>query len=102
MTESIIASSLDDDGQLTDAMECRLRAMALKVIEQHAARAGLADTPTEQVYQRFGVSVNVSTHDDEICRLALIITDMETGQDTRYELTEDGDLVEFPEAQGTA
>ena len=83
-------------------MECRLRAMVLEVITQHAERAGLADAPTEQVYRRFDVSINISTHDDEICRLALMITDTETDQGTRYDLSENGDLVEFPEAQGTA
>ncbi len=102
MTESILASPLDDHEPLTDAMERRLRAMALEVIAQHAERAGLADAPSDQVYRRFGVSVNVSTRDDEIFRMALTITDLETGQETRYDLSEDGDLVEFPEAQGTA
>ena len=83
-------------------MECRLRAMVLEVMAQHAERAGLAGAPPDQVYRRFDVSITVSTHDDEICRLALMITDMETGREMRYELAQDGDLVEFPEAQGNA
>ena len=102
MTESIFASYLDDVSQLNDATERRLRDMAAKVIAQHAERAGLANVPSDQVYRRFGAKVQVAGQDDEISRMVLMITDAETGQMTHYELSEDGDLVEFPEAQGTA
>ncbi len=102
MTEFTSSPPLDGDNQLTDATERRLRDMAAEVIAQHAERAGLANAPSDQVYRRFGATVQVAGQDDEIFRMVLVITDAETGQMTRYELSEDGDLVEFPEAQGTA
>jgi len=102
MNEFTSGPPLDDDEQLTDALERRLRAMAAEMIERHAERAGLADASSDQIYRRFGATVRVSGHEDEIFRMALEITDSETGQMTRYELSNDGDLVEFPETQGTA
>ena len=102
MTESTYSPSLDENNQLTDATERRLRNMAAEVIARHAERAGLANASSDQVYRRFGATVQVAGQEDEIFRMVLVITDAKTGQMTRYELSEDGDLVEFPEAQGTA
>ena len=102
MSEMTYGRLQDDGNQLTDATERRLRDMAAKVIAQHAERAGLANAPSDQVYKRFSATVQVAGQDDEIFRMVLVISDAETGQMTRYELSEDGDLVEFPEAQGTA
>ena len=102
MTESTCSPSLDGNNQLTDATERRLRNMAAEVIARHAERAGLANASSDQVYRRFGATVQVAGQEDEIFRMVLVITDAETGLMTRYELSEDGDLVDFPEAQGTA
>ena len=102
MTEGEFGPPLHSDKELSDAMEGRLRAMAAEVIEQHAERAGLANAPPNEVYERFGATIRVSASDDEIFRMSLVVNDNETGLDTRYELSEDGDREEFPRSEGTA
>ena len=102
MTEMTYGRLQNDGNQLTDATERRLRDMAAEVIAQHAERAGLANASSNQVYERFSATVQVAGQGDEIFRMVLVVADAETGEVTRYELSEDGNLVEFPEALGTA